>query len=111
MAKQITKPEVKRDVFTSACKSQLGYDVVKEYQFHDKRKWRFDYAILDKKIAIEVEGGVWIQGRHTRPKGFLGDMEKYNTAAQMGWKLLRITPDKLMSLETFEMIIKAYEYE
>ena len=68
MAKQITNPEVKRDVFTSACKSQLGYDVVKEYQFHDKRKWRFDYAILDKKIAIEVEGGVFKERTYTNKR-------------------------------------------
>jgi hypothetical protein len=46
-------------------------------------------------IALEVEGGVWTRGRHTRGKGFLGDMEKYNAAALGGWCVLRVTPDRL----------------
>lgn len=73
-----------RDLFTVICKTDLHIEVVKEYKFHPVRKWRFDYAIIDHKIALEVEGGVWTGGRHTSPKGFLGDMEKYNTATLMG---------------------------
>ena len=79
-------------------------ECVKEYRFHDKRKWRFDYAIPEHKIAIEVEGGVWTGGRHTSPKGFLGDMEKYNTATVMGWRVLRTTPEDLLARATFLMI-------
>lgn len=68
-------------------------DFVKEYKFHPKRKWRFDYAIIDKKIAIEIEGGIWSKGRHINPKGFLNDCEKYNEATMLGWQLLRIPTD------------------
>ena len=57
-------------MFTAICKSDLKIEVVKEYLFHPTRKWRFDYAIPDHKIALEVEGGVWTGGRHTRPQGF-----------------------------------------
>jgi len=67
-----------------------------EYKFHPKRKWRFDFANPVLKIAIEQEGGVWISGRHNRGKGFLNDMEKYNQAVILGWKVLRYPPDKLM---------------
>jgi hypothetical protein len=52
-------------------------------------------------VALEVEGGVWSQGRHTRPKGFLADMEKYNAMACAGILLLRTTPEKLLTTETF----------
>jgi hypothetical protein len=55
-------------------------------------------------IALEVEGGVWTGGRHTRGAGFVRDMEKYNRAGVLGWRLLRVTPDKLVSAGTFEMI-------
>ena len=68
-----------------------GWKFGREYCFHPTRRWRFDFVILpiDKQIAIEVEGGVWSSGRHTRGKGYIGDMEKYNEAALRGWKVLR----------------------
>lgn len=98
------------DVFCQVAKKEIGVAPVMEYQFHPKRKWRFDYAFVEAKVALEVEGGVHTGGRHIRPKGFLGDMEKYNEAAVMGWRLLRTTPDKLLSSATLEMIKRAIEY-
>lgn len=72
------------DLFTATVRSDLRAECVREYRFHPTRRWRFDYAIPAHHIAIEVEGGVWTGGRHTSPKGFLGDIEKYNTATHMG---------------------------
>lgn len=99
------------DVFTVLCKTYLGVECVKEYRFHPRRKWRFDYAIPAHKIAIEVEGGVWTRGRHTRPKGFLGDMDKYNAAAVMGWRLLRCTPKKQYTQKTLDLVKLALSYK
>ena len=82
----------------------LGCEVASEVLFCKGRKFRFDFAILDKKIAIEIEGGVWSGGRHTRGAGYSKDMEKYNLATLNGWRLLRYTPDQLNSLQTFEQI-------
>jgi len=96
-----------RDIFTIICKTDIGVEVVKEHQFHSTRKWRFDYAIPDYKIAIEVEGGVWTGGRHTRPKGFIGDIEKYNTATLLGWRVFRVTPEDLCKSKTLELIKQA----
>jgi hypothetical protein len=76
----------------------------REWKFEAKRRWRFDYAWPQQMIALEVEGGVWTGGRHTRGAGFVKDMEKYNRAAVLGWRLLRVTPDKLVSGGTFEML-------
>ena len=102
--RKATAPQAGSDLFTVLCRSDLGVECVKEYRFHSTRKWRFDYAIPEHKIAIEVEGGVWTGGRHTSPKGFLGDMEKYNTATVMGWRVLRTTPEDLLARATFLMI-------
>ncbi len=93
-----------RDVFTVICKTDLGIECVKEYKFHPERRWRFDYAVPAYKIAIEVEGGVWTQGRHTRPQGFLGDIEKYNTATLMGWRVFRTTPTDLYRTATINLL-------
>ena len=70
-----------------------GIEYAREYLFCDGRRWKFDYALPQYKIAIEVEGGLWIQGRHNRAPGMIADMEKYNEAAMLGWKVLRYTPE------------------
>ena len=96
-----------KDVFTTICKTDLKVECVKEHKFHPKRKWRFDYAIPEHKIALEVEGGVWTGGRHIRAQGFLGDMEKYNTATLMGWRVFRTTPDDLYKMVTINLLRQA----
>lgn len=96
-----------RDVFTVIMKTDFGLECVKEYRFHPKRLWRFDYAFPEHKIALEVEGGVWTQGRHTRAEGFLGDIEKYNTASLMGWRVFRCTPSTQYTRATFDLIKNA----
>ena len=103
-SRQTANQQKIRDVFTIICKTDLHIDVVKEYKFHPVRKWRFDYAIIEQKIALEVEGGVWTGGRHTSPQGFLGDIEKYNTATLMGWRVFRVTPDDLYKTATLNLI-------
>ncbi len=55
------------------------------------RAWRFDFAWLDQKVAVEMEGGVFTGGDHTRGKGFDKDTEKYNAATTLGWRVLRYT--------------------
>lgn len=99
------------DLFTTLCKSDLRLDCVKEYRFHPERRWRFDYAIPSHKIALEVEGGVWTGGRHTSPKGFLGDIEKYNAATLLGWRVFRTTPDALLTTATLKLIKQAAQYD
>lgn len=96
-SRKITTQQTTTDAFTLLCRSQMGVECVKEYRFYQPRRWRFDYAIPRFKIAVEVEGGVWTGGRHIRPKGFLNDVEKYNTAALLGWRVFRTTPDQLLS--------------
>jgi very-short-patch-repair endonuclease len=80
---------------------------IPEYKFHEERKWRFDYAWPDLRIALEVEGGVWSGGRHTSAAGFVKDMEKYNAAAALGWRVLRCTPENLIRLATVDLIKRA----
>lgn len=69
----------------------------REHRVVADRRWRFDYAWPLHRLALEIEGGVWIRGRHTRPSGYLKDMEKYNRAAIEGWRILRATPQDVRS--------------
>ena len=64
-----------------------------EYLFagHLGRKWRFDFAWPENKVALEVEGGTFSGGRHTTGTGFHADCEKYTIAAIEGWIVVRVT--------------------
>lgn len=90
--------------FPDTCRSFGIEPPEAEYRFHDTRKWRFDFAFPRHKVAIEIEGGVWTKGRHTRGSGFVKDMEKYNEATRLGWRILRFTPSDLGKSTTFETI-------
>ena len=81
-----------------------------EYQFHPLRKWRFDYAVFfDRwKLACEIDGGAWINGRHNRASGWQKDKEKFNTAEIMDWGHLHFTPREVLNGQA-EQTLKAWK--
>ena len=85
---------------------ELGLDFITEHPVTPERKWRYDFYLPDRAIAIEIEGGVYTRGRHVRPAGFIGDCEKYNTAAMLGVKVLRFPTDQIISGEAKRWIAK-----
>lgn len=62
----------------------------REFRFHPERKWRFDF-LVGHDLAVEVEGGIWLAGRHSRGSGFERDAEKYNSALILGYRVLRVS--------------------
>jgi very-short-patch-repair endonuclease len=72
----------------------------------EARKFAFDFAWLGQRIALEVEGGIWIGGGHSRPSAVKKDMVKYNLAAVLGWRVLRCEPKELCTLEMVNMLKK-----
>jgi hypothetical protein len=77
------------------CKGRGLPAPVFEYRFAPPRMFRFDVAWPEVKIAVEQEGGVWVGGRHVRGRGYLSDLEKYNLAVLLGWRVLRYSPDQM----------------
>ena len=102
-----SRADASKALFSAWCRGEGLPVPAPEYRFHGTRKWRFDYAWPKCKVALEVEGGVWMRGRHTRGSGFVKDMEKYNQAALLGWTVLRVQPDELCSKETADMLTLA----
>lgn len=87
-----------------------------EYVFAKPRKWRFDFgwpivweddSPVLVRVALEVQGGIWTQGRHTRGAALLKEHEKLNRAACLGWRILYRTPQNLCSMETIDLLREA----
>lgn len=78
-------------MFLDQCDA-VGLRPEQEFVFAAPRKWRADFAFPNPKILVEIEGGSWIAGRHSRGSGFAKDCEKYNAAALLGYRVLRFTP-------------------
>jgi len=85
-----------------------GPELVREHRFLETRRWRFDFAHLETRTAIEIEGGTWNGGRHTRGSGFVADAEKYNTATLHGWLVFRL-PGPLVGTDWARKIADAID--
>jgi very-short-patch-repair endonuclease len=77
---------------------------VREHRFHEVRQWRFDFAWPNRLIAVEVEGGTYAAGRHSRGSGFQADCVKYAEAAIAGWRVLRVTTGMVESGQAIDLI-------
>ncbi len=83
----------------------LRIEFEQEFKFHPTRKWRADFHLKGKKVLVEVEGGIWSNGRHTRGKGYLGDLDKYNAATMMGYQVIRFSTEQVKSGKAIEQIL------
>jgi very-short-patch-repair endonuclease len=99
---------------------QAGIPFLREYQFHPTRKWRADFVMeglgpyVDSDsiaLLIEIDGGSWVAGRHTRGSGFEKDAAKLNAAAELGYRVLRYTPRMIESGEALEQIRRILSME
>ena len=77
---------------------------VTEFRFHPPRRFRWDFAWPERMLAVEVDGGTWSGGRHTRGAGFEADCRKINLGILAGWRVLRFTTDMVQSGEALTMI-------
>src|SRR5688500_13730349 len=80
-----------------------------EFRFHGTRKWRFDYCWPAQKVALEVQGGIFQQGRHTRGAGLEKEHEKLNAAAAMGYRVCYVTPKQIANGEALSVVKAALE--
>lgn len=46
-------------------------------------------------LLIEIDGGGYVAGRHTRGAGFEADAEKQSAAAILGYRVIRLTPKQV----------------
>lgn len=93
-------------VFEALCKKHGLPEPVAEYQFAPPRKWRADWCFAEMDVLVEIEGGSWTNGRHTRGLGFEADIVKYAEATCRGWFILRVTPQMVEDGRLFEWLTR-----
>jgi very-short-patch-repair endonuclease len=81
----------------------------REHRFHPERRWRLDFAWPDVRVAVEVDGGAWVGGRHVSGQGFEEDCHKLSMAAALGWRVLRVTPRMVNDGLALTLILAALE--
>ena len=82
-----------------------GPALVAEHRFHAARKWRFDFAHVESRTAFEIQGGAWVQGRHSRGAGMSKDCDKSIAAALEGWVVVPLTREQI-TVPTVERLIR-----
>lgn len=104
--KPVKKQDTGPDMFTLLVRQSIGIELIKELKFHPVRRYRFDYANEENKIAIESDGGIWRKGggAHSRPQNIERDMEKINLAQSLGWRVIRVKPQDLCKIATLDLI-------
>lgn len=111
--KKVEKISVEKNtiefILMSFKQKELISDYVVEHQFDNKRRYRFDWAIIDLKLAIEYEGIFSDKSRHTSVNGFSNDCIKYNLAVSQGWRIFRYTALNYQDLEAD--LLKIIEFE
>lgn len=80
---------------------------MREYFGIPGRKFRYDLAWPAKNLALEVQGGVFSGGRHTRGYGYTADCEKLNLTVLNGWRMLWVTPAHIRSGQAIRWIEQA----
>ena len=80
------------------CRAAAVQEPIPEYHWHPDRRYRADYAWPLHKILVEVDGGLWIAGGHSRGRARYHDMAKDRAAVLLGWRVLRYGPAELRQI-------------
>jgi hypothetical protein len=103
------------ELLLAAQLEQAGIPFEREFRFYDGRRYRADFVIFDDvdgpTLLIEVEGGTWVEGRHSRGKGFEADCEKQALAVIAGYRYLRVTSAQVEDGRALDWIRQALGME
>lgn len=111
-ANQVRKAQQVTSMHGKVLAQLVGFpDPATELLFHPKRKWRFDFAWEEQKLALEIHGGIHSGGRHTRGRGFVEDRAKMNEATLLGWTVLEVTPEHIKSGQLRAWLLAAFNQD
>jgi hypothetical protein len=74
-----------------------------EHYFDERRRHRADFAFKKQRLIVEIEGS-----QHREKANFESDIQKYNLAAAHGWRLIRLTPNMILTGESVAVLQAAF---
>ena len=85
-----------------------GSEPAYEYRFDPARRWRFDFAWPEFKVAVEIQGfgQGGLRGGHQLQQGVMKDNEKCNRAIELGWFVFRFDTRTLQAKDRAEGVVK-----
>lgn len=83
---------------------------VRQHKFHPTRRWRLDYYFPAARLGIEIDGGIYAGGRHSRGQGMERDNEKLNAAALEGIVVMRFGPNQVKNGVAVNVISTYLDY-
>lgn len=106
--KKKTPTETAVPLLLLQCRALKLPEPITEYRFHPVRMWRFDAAWPDYRVAVEVQGGGFVQGRHSRGPGMENDAEKAAEAILRGWRVFTATPRQIKKGQTVSWLERLF---
>ena len=111
-AKAVKRPKPSGNLFIAACRSHGLPEPEPEFPFCPGRRWRLDWAWPNHgKIAVEIQGAIFVGGRHVRGAALLKEYEKLNEAACRGWRIVFVTPQQVNDGSAFAWIERLLQRE
>jgi len=97
------KPSVLERKFSLYWLAVKGPKLEAEFKFCESRRWKSDFCHVASKTLIELEGGLYINGGHSRGAAYEKNLEKYNEAQFLGYHLFRLGPN-MITVKNLERI-------
>ena len=104
--KKVSKAKYNERIVSAYYQQEGLPEPVYEWRFHPERMWRIDIAWPDSKVGIEVQGGIWVSGRHARGSGLVREYERHNQLLVWGWRVVYILPHDVCMQDTV-LLVKA----
>ena len=119
-----TKGDLAADAVVAWCVKNGYPSPMREHRFCDDRRWRFDLAWdvmipatyklpgpLPRRVAlaVEINGGGWVGGRHNRGSSLEAEYEKLAAAAALGWRVIPVTYAQLNRGDLWPLLAMALD--
>lgn len=97
-------PHYEREYRFAAHHVGLGKGIRQRLEDADMQDWRYDFFFPDYDLAVELNGGTWVNGGHNRGNHLQSEYRKINASALLGHTLLIFDTGMVKSGEAVQRV-------